>query len=595
MQRVKQHGDGDDRHALLGRADDEDLQGSELISEGSSLQDDKPFEESERNDLRSFDDEDYITSHATQRNPSLFNRFGNALRFLCARPLLPSATDGTQYSSSKFSRTVKAIFNYPDRNMDLRSTAWLDGVRGLAAFEVFIYHYAREWVDRDPAWGPEKTAFTDPAWYKFPFIRTFYNSGHAAVAVFFAISGYVLSHRVLTLYSQNRHEQAYAALSSATFRRALRLFTPAAIWTFFVMLVCWLCDPWLPKPEPYEINPNLFGEIYYWAGKVTDMLLPINYPERWVALMNHFSGNVTWTISLEYYGSLVVYGALLFVSRTRAFAVRQALVLSMVALSLIKDDWCAAQFLLGLCFADWQIHREKQARTAPPGAMGAGRRWTARTRRIFFYSVFVFGWFLSGLPMSHMKASEVPGEDSWQIESRPFFDLVAQPLAWLGLYASKRQVDQYLYALAGLCVLVGVGETPFLKVLMEARFVQYLGKISFGFYLVHVPIRAWLGLLDPFWFGLVGSPFIPWDQREENFQLLCVWILRMGPAIVINLIAGGLFERYVDRPTIKFAKLFEQWCLSFGKQEEGIALPSYRNEPLAGPVPPTIEVHGLRQ
>jgi hypothetical protein len=77
----------------------------------------------------------------------------------------------------------------------------------------------------------------------------------------------------------------------------------------------------------------------------------------------------------------------------------------------------------------------------------------------------------------------------------------------------------------------------------------------------------------------MGSPFIPWDKREENFTLFCVWILRMGPAILINLIVGGLFERFVDRPTINMARRFEQWCLSFGQKPNAVSLPLHDTQP----------------
>lgn len=550
-----------DNQALLAVQDDSEPY--DETSKRSSFQDGKDSHEYERDSMELFETEDYAPQRRAHERPSVFARMHKLFRPYAAGRSQVSVNTAAE---SKFSRTARAIFNYPEAGMKLRSTAWLDGVRGLAAFEVFIYHYAREWIDRDPAWGPTKTANTDPAWYRFPFIRTFYNAGHASVAVFFVISGYVLSHKFLQLCAQRRHEQAYATLSSAVFRRAIRLFTPAAVWTFIVMIVCWICDPWLPKADPYVIEPTLLGEMRIWAAKVVAMLIPVNYPERWTALMNRYSGNVTWTISLEYYGSMVVFGVLLFTSRTQNFVVRQCLVGSMVALSFMKDDWPAGLFLGGLMFADNQLHRERQQKNGL--VSHRSKAWQA-AHKVFFYGLFVFGWFLSGLPLMH------PGVDN-VVESRPFFDIVAQPLAWVGIY-DHRQGDQYLYALAGFCLLVGIGETE-IKHLAEARFVQYLGKISFGFYLVHVPIRAWLGAFDPFWFGLFGSPYIPWDQRTESYQLFAIWMLRMGPAIVINLIAGGLFERFVDRPIIQLARKFETWCLSFNKQEEPIALPNYGNE-----------------
>lgn len=188
-----------------------------------------------------------------------------------------------------FFKVLRLIFNYPEPGLELRSTAWLDGLRGLAAFEVFIFHYGDGWIMRRKAYGDPTRAdmpaywYTDK-WYFLPVIRTFWASGDAAVCLFFAISGYVLSYRLLKLARQQRYDQLLTSLSSAIFRRAIRLYTPVLAETLILMLLCrWFG---LPKPIDYEPAASLFLEFKTWFQSFVQLLLPLRYPDRFDKLMD---------------------------------------------------------------------------------------------------------------------------------------------------------------------------------------------------------------------------------------------------------------------------------------------------------------------
>lgn len=444
--------------------------------------------------------------------------------------------------------TFRAIFNYPEPGVTLRGTAWLDGLRGLAAFEVFVFHYCDGWLDRSLAWGHGD--FRDPSWYRLPIIRTFYASGDTAVCVFFAISGYVLSHKMLSLLRQRRHDELYSSLSSAVFRRGIRLYMPVIILSFTLMVVCRLFG--LPKPSGYESAPTFFLELHRWSWSIVHLLLPLRYPDRWQEILNVYDGNISWTIPLEYYGSLIIYVAVLLFSRTRSMSVRLSITFALVVSSFLQDDWMGAQFLMGMAFADYQLEKEMRPRLQD----GAPRRWP---RALFVLAIFLFGFYLAGLTPAHFLDSS-----RHRLWPRPFYDWFSIPLSAMGLYAD-RQGDRFIECIAGMCLVVGVGETPRLKRLMETRFVQYFGKISFGLYLCHPFLHAWLRPLDKHYFALVGLDHtIPPPEREESLRLFLAYCFMLVPSIAVNFIVGGLFERFVDRPSIRTAKTFEQWCLSKG-------------------------------
>lgn len=80
-----------------------------------------------------------------------------------------------------------------------RRTAYLDGMRGFAAFLVYWGHH--ELWARDSEAVLENAYGYDSQYYFvcLPGIRIFFSGGHLAVTIFFVLSGYVLSAKPLAL------------------------------------------------------------------------------------------------------------------------------------------------------------------------------------------------------------------------------------------------------------------------------------------------------------------------------------------------------------------------------------------------------------
>ena len=70
------------------------------------------------------------------------------------QPTLP--TDGSsRLPSSQLQRPlmIHKLLRYPPQgSLEIRPTSWLDGVRGIAALEVYIFHTMALWVSVAPAW-----------------------------------------------------------------------------------------------------------------------------------------------------------------------------------------------------------------------------------------------------------------------------------------------------------------------------------------------------------------------------------------------------------------------------------------------------------
>lgn len=133
----------------------------------------------------------------------------------------------------------------------LRRTAWLDGLRGFAAFVVFLHH--------NQLWSHDihgNSVFENSFGYQgrhyfaaLPFVRHFFSGGHFAVAIFFVISGYVLSVKSLELIQKGQHLSSADSVGSALFRRWLRLYFPVIGFTLLWMLIRHWTGIWVDFSE----------------------------------------------------------------------------------------------------------------------------------------------------------------------------------------------------------------------------------------------------------------------------------------------------------------------------------------------------------
>ena len=117
------------------------------------------------------------------------------------------------------------------RSAENSPTAYLDGMRGLAAISVFLCHYFYQAFVITESWGCDTTNYH---LLKLPFLRLLYQ-GPPAVCIFFVISGYALSYRPLKLIRSNCFSDFAPAMSSLVFRRGIRLYLPPAISTFMII------------------------------------------------------------------------------------------------------------------------------------------------------------------------------------------------------------------------------------------------------------------------------------------------------------------------------------------------------------------------
>jgi peptidoglycan/LPS O-acetylase OafA/YrhL len=213
---------------------------------------------------------------------------------------------------------------------------FLDSIRGLAAVFVLLYH---------------SVSFQFPSgvfyFINLPIINIFFDGG-AAVAMFFVLSGFVLS-RPYLLPPKNGEAARKIFLPTFYLRRFTRIWIP---W-FFVFCLCGFVAKYLLRE--YETIP-----AYSWAERAREWHLPLTLISalRQVTLMNFSDPNsphlvsADWSLGVELRASLLIPLFVFFSKGKRAIT----LPIIAVLLFVLSSHGYYVSFVLGVALArgcDW--------------------------------------------------------------------------------------------------------------------------------------------------------------------------------------------------------------------------------------------------
>ncbi|MCJ1440174.1 MAG: hypothetical protein MMC23_000657 [Stictis urceolatum] len=436
------------------------------------------------------------------------------------------------------------------KGKELKSTSWLDGLRGFAALMVYFHHH-QLWVhDSTQTKYFENSYGYDGGYYfaAFPFVRTFFSGGHYAVSTFFVISGYVLSSRPMGLIYADEHEKLLQAFSSALFRRWFRLFIPTLA-TTFLWMCSWHAFGWWCSP--FEPQPTFWDEL----TKIWDEAIPFSYVFKGAGGFPWLYWNLhTWSIPFEFRGSLTVYITLLslsMVTRKARFLCGAGLIFYLLYL---VDGWYLAMFLSGmmLCEVD-----HLAARSELPQIFTKYEKY----KKDIFLVLFVISVYLGGVPLATNNYDDLKKSPGW---------------IWLSVFKPAVMAQhKWFYLFWGASLLITcVPRLPWLKDFFNGRFCQYLGKVSFSLYLMHGPViwtlsdvvyktigwpRPGSDFVPPSYFAMMPLPRVGPAGLEPAFLLAHVVLL---PA---TLWVSNIVTVLIDEPSVKFAGWLRTKALPQGK------------------------------
>ncbi|KAI9741244.1 MAG: hypothetical protein M1834_002960 [Cirrosporium novae-zelandiae] len=422
----------------------------------------------------------------------------------------------------------------PHEPTKLHPTSALDGLRGCAAVVVFIFHFVFTFT-----WTIQLGYGFQENWWiiLFPFIRLFHH-GMCMVLVFFFVSGYVISYKPLMLMQRGSWDLLLHTLASSAFRRAFRLFIPSIVATLIVLATVRMGFWEYPRQfafdgvvmtgvqEPYPPRfPTLSDQLTHWGLTLNLMTSCWHWDNFYPEYDPHL-----WTIPVEYRSSLVLFLVLLALAKCRV-AVRLALLFAAICYCIHWDRWEIFLFLSGMFIAQVDLillgRREKISTPNFNNANTSNHyRWTF---------LFILGAYLMSSPNIYMEYA--PGY-------KTLHSLAPSSITQKHRFIQSIGVVLLIHSLNNHLPL----QRPFLTPI-----AQYLGKISYSFYIVHGPI------LHTLHYSLMPSIWA-WTGREQVFGYVLGYLMSAVVCIPIVLWAADLFWRGIDVPTVRFARWVEQRC-----------------------------------
>lgn len=420
----------------------------------------------------------------------------------------------------------------------LRPTAYLDGLRGFASFLVYIHHHEL-WAHGTTRQNkPFENGFGyDGLYYAvaFPGIRNFFSGGHYSVATFFVMSGYVLSLKPLSLIQAGELVQLGDNLAAAIFKRWFRLFIPMIV-TMLVYATTWhMFGIWVDGAAPQK---NWIDEMWAFYCEFKNFSYIFNSGgEPWLSYNHH-----TWSIAVELRGSVIIYTTLMALSRcTRTARLWCEAGLIFYFLYIADGVYCAF-FLAGLMICDLDL-------LAKAGDLP---RFLARLepyKTVIYYHLLAISFYLGGVPSENRNLEFVTKTRGWY---------------YLSLLKPQAVFDYKWFYLfwASTLLVAALPRISWLKRFMETRFCQYMGHISYAFYLVHGPILAVIG--DRLYLA------VGW-QTEKHLEHIPHWankisLPKSGPMglevafliphlilFPLTIVVADAVTKSIDAPSVKFA------------------------------------------
>ncbi|EJP66150.1 acyltransferase-like protein [Beauveria bassiana ARSEF 2860] len=441
------------------------------------------------------------------------------------------------------------------------ATAYLSGVRGVAAVIVFLFHST--WAltaavdDGYGLWNANHHVL------QLPLLRLVH-AGHAMVGIFFLIGGYVNAVKPLQLMRERRHAELVPAVAASLLRRGIRLYMPALVAMLATALLTYA-----GAFEPARRNMDTLKDLFYWPdfhpGRKETLAATLrDWQQQVLQLMNpwqqphypHLDPHL-WTVTLEFRASLVVSLSLSAVACCRVGS-RLAILTLLTLFSLRCDRWEIALFLTGAVLAELDLMRKDAARAtaslpaardmidldveakrdaAPPPRPPAEHRVI---RSLGIMLIALAGMYLMSFPPSH--AEETQG-----------FMLIYK---WL-VPSWTNDPKRYVLGPGAVLFMIAVSSSATLQRPFLTATAQYLGTVSYALYIVHGPVLHSVGyVVTPVVMAVTGLE----TDRE--------WAMGMVLSTVINfavaLGVADVFYRFVDVGSVRMATAFQRMCFQSG-------------------------------
>lgn len=358
----------------------------------------------------------------------------------------------------------------------------LDSLRGLAALFVFFGHFL----------GMQANSSLYSNYLVTPLGILF--NGNASVILFFVLSGFVLS---LPFVNGNKPLK----LSTFYIKRIFRIY-PAFIVAILLALLLkyYVFDK--TGMAPFSVWIRSFW-MWEWSHQtLTEVLktLLLAGPK----FDTHLIDPPIWSLVIEMKMSIVLPVLILIVSRN-SVGLNIALLFILALLTYQRDSWELSIFYMGVLLARYHLY-----------FVGVVSKWSATIIVVsllfvvvLFNNNYEFAGYFEGLSL-----------------------------------ANKYIASNYLIAVSSCIIMVIILARKSLTNIFEQSIFIFLGNISYGFYLIHLPLIIVFGSVfsnrftwSPayiFTSTLIASiviAYVLFIWIEKPFQKLAVWLISKYPVL----------------------------------------------------------------
>lgn len=503
----------------------------------------------------------------------------------------------------------------------LGPTAYLDGVRGVAALIVYVFHWGYLWFPflrqgwHSSGGGADDAHPGTDLVLQRPVVRGLH-SGRASVTVFFVVSGYVIAVKTLALIHRGQLDRALDSLAGSLFRRPLRLYLPIVVATL-INLALVRCDGVFQKDPTGSGGPprgsTLTRQLQHWWAHTVKLVNPFRNIDGRVNLYSPPYNGHLWTIPVEFKGSLLVFLLLLAFMKAKRW-LHMSVTFGFVCWLAQLGDLDMALFCSGLLLAELSIvlppRREstQSENAVTTNTSSRSRRLLKVVRHVATLSLFVLALHLLSYPEN--GGSKSPGFRTLSVSVPAFYQRGEEQTQWFWI-----SVGSVLFILAlmyspslslrrnggkegiadtprmptlpvtmpetsGLvpCVPSGSSDTgrqPLLQRPFTTAFSQYLGRISYALYLAHGTVIHTIGtrFLNPAWAARLGAEEAALGLRKAGLDdvadtvLQQSWSAYMESALwgtlantFVLFCVADVFCRAVDVPMVKLTQALANWA-----------------------------------
>ncbi|PGH21641.1 hypothetical protein AJ80_03074 [Polytolypa hystricis UAMH7299] len=428
------------------------------------------------------------------------------------------------------------------RSRPLGKTAYLDGIRGLAALGVVVLHMCLGFFP-NCSYGYNGTPGRDYI-FQLPFFRLLYTG---QVTIFFIISGYVLSLGTVRKARAGAWGPLQLDLSSKIFRRILRLYLPSIAATFIPMFmisfnlfpgVAQFGDENMPH-RTMDMVPqeaSFFRQFWLWCKSIP--------PLFWMFDWDNMSQNSPyayqlWTIAVEFRSSMAMF--LIQVATLRCTSRTRLCITGVIGLYLLAfERWDIFLFLAGAMLAELDILKDESAESGLPKTEAGDTKFSSKSFRyhpsspILIIIMLVGLWILS-----------VPAADIWNAWSFAPLEWYAPP-TYTGIYRfwDTAGTALLIYAITGL---------PSVQRFFTRPIFMYLGKLSFSVYLTHtIALKFLLYPSMPWLYSIFGY--------ATDFQYGLCFAIGGTATVLLSYWIAEVFHRHVEEPSAVLTKWVDVSC-----------------------------------